>query len=339
MLTRGTGWKFYSFKVGQNVDLVINKSNMSGLNEDCEGVNDTYQQDSLTIRGSVAFTSCLTCLIALILMACFQLFYNTRQPTMRTQRLIIYLTLSALFHSVCLIFETMSYKKDVEYSLLNNSCTASTIFLMQYSSWVELLFTLVITVHVVLIAFDIYCKRNETVYILFPLIFPLMFSWIAFVHDIYGIYGAWCWIQKDYLKCSSIPRGLIKQFILWHGPQCLILLSTFVLIVIFFGRLIRRYVQTSQCKAILQQTIALVVFSITYQVFSWLGFVNNIYRAAAQKEQKELWYFHAVVSPAWDLFVGIGATTYTAVLMKTTKRNHYTRFAVNDQDKSCEVDF
>ena len=321
------------------MDLVVNKSNMSGLNEDCEGVNDTYQQDSLTIRGSIAFTSCLTCLIALILMACFQLFYNTRQPTMCTQRLIIYLTLSALFHSVCLIFETISYKnKDIEYSLVNNSCTVSTIFLIQYSSWMELLFTLVVTVHVVLVAFDIHCKRKETVYILFPLIFPLTFSWVAFVHDIYGIYGAWCWIQKDYLKCSNIPRGLIKQFILWHGPQCIILLCTFVLIVIFFGRL-SRYVQTSQCKTILQQTMPLVVFSITFQVFSWLGFVNNIYRAVAQKEQKELWYFHAVVSPAWDLFVGIAATTYTAVLMKTTKRNHYTRLVVNDQHKSCEDDF
>lgn len=318
------------------MDLVINKSNMSGLNEDCEGLNDTYQEVSLTIRGSIAFSSCLMCLIALILMAFFQLFYNTRQSIMYTQRLIVYLTLSALFHSVCLVFETISYKnKDSEYSLLNNSCTTSTVFLIQYSSWVELLFTLVVTVHVVLIAFDIHCKQSETIYILFPLIFPLMFSWTAFVHDIYGIYGAWCWIQKDYLKCGNIPRGLIKQFIIWHGPQCVLLMSTFVIIVIFFGRL-RRYVQQSQCKTILQQTIPLVVFSITFQVFSWLGFVNNIYRAVAQKEQKQLWYFHAIVSPAWDLFVGIAATTYTAVLMKTTKRN-YTRLAVSDQQKSCEV--
>lgn len=47
---------------------------MSGINEDCEGVSDTFRQTLLIIRGTTAGLACLTCVIALLLMTCFQLY-------------------------------------------------------------------------------------------------------------------------------------------------------------------------------------------------------------------------------------------------------------------------
>ena len=261
---------------------------MSGINEDCEGVSDTFRQTLLIIRGTTAGLACLTCFIALLLMACFQLFYNTRKSTMCTQRLIIYLTLSALFHSICLSLQPMSYNyKDEEAEnsvFLNVSCMA-TGFRLQYSSWVELLFTLVITVHLVLLPFkkEYKIKWKELGYVLFPLILPLVFSWIPFLQKNYGMYGAWCWIQKDDLKCNIFLEGMIEQFALWHGPRFILLSISLLLLAVFFCHLHRLH-QESEREAMLLQIIPLVIYSIVFQVLSWFGFVNDIYRAATQKE-------------------------------------------------------
>ena len=218
---------------------------MSGISEDCEGVSDTFRQTLLIIRGTTAGLACLTCFIALLLMAFFQIhvFYNTRESTMCTQRLIIYLTCSALFHSICLSLQPMSYNyknEEAENSVFLNVSCMTTGFLVQYSSWVELLFTLVVTVHLVLLSFKKHRLHQESVH-----------------------------------------------------------------------------------KAILKQIIPLVIFSIMFQALSWFGLVNDIYRAVTQKEQKQLWYIHAVASPTGDLVAGIAATVYGAVLFKMTNEHNY----------------
>ena len=300
---------------------------MSGISEDCEGVSDTFRQTLLIIRGTTAGLACLTCFIALLLMAFFQIhvFCNTRKSTMCTQRLIIYLTCSALFHSICLSLQPMSYNyknEEAENSVLLNVSCMATGFLVQYSSWVELLFTLVVTVHLVLLSFKKDYKWKELGYILFPIILPLVFSWIPFLHKNYGMYGAWCWIQKDDLKCNIFLEGMIEQFALWHGGHFIFLSISLLLLAIFFYR-IRRLHQESVHKAILKQIIPLVIFSIMFQALSWFGLVNDIYRAVTQKEQKQLWYFHAVASPTWDLVAGIAATVYGAVLFKMTNEHNY----------------
>lgn len=150
---------------------------------------------------------------------------------MCTQRLIIYLTLSALFHSICLSLQPMSYNyknEEAENSMfLNVSCVVTGV-LVQYSSWVELLFTLVITVHLVLLSFEKNYKRKELGYAMFPLILPLVFSLIPLLHNNYGMYGAWCWIQKDDLKCNVFLERMIEQFALWHGPHFFIIYFSFV---------------------------------------------------------------------------------------------------------------
>ena len=114
---------------------------MSGINEDCEGVSDTFRQTLLIIRGITAGLACLTCFIALLLMAFFQIqvFCNTRKSTMCTQRLIIYLTCSALFHSICLSLQPMSYNyknEEAENSVfLNVSCMATGFLVQTHHGW------------------------------------------------------------------------------------------------------------------------------------------------------------------------------------------------------------
>lgn len=96
---------------------------------------------------------------------------------------------------------------------------------------------------------------------------------------------------------------------------------------------VHRLRQKSEREAMFQQIIPLVSFSIVFQLLSWFGFANDIYRAVTQKEQKQLWYIHAVASPICDLVAGIAATIYGVVLFKITNEHNYKWLKLQTQIK------
>ena len=68
------------------------------------------------------------------------------------------------------------------------------------------------------------CLRNfqklEKGYVLFSILLPSLHSWIPFIHNSYGVAGAWCWIRdwKDDCATQKYIEGIIEQFVLWYGP-------------------------------------------------------------------------------------------------------------------------
>ena len=155
--------------------------------------------------------------VALALLVFFKL-YRTF-----SERLVLYLLLSALFFSIVASAMTITGAVVDLKEHLQTLCKALG-FLFQYSMWLLLLFTIFIVFHLAaLIFFYKPLHRCEAFFVLFSLIFPLLFLWIPFIRDlcIYGFSGVDCSIRirnssaaDD--KCSVDEEGLIELFVLWY---------------------------------------------------------------------------------------------------------------------------
>ncbi len=139
-----------------------------------------------------------------------------------------------------------------------------------------------------------FCSQSEIIGLTLCYLVPFAFNWIPFVHDYYGVSGAWCWIAMVKDDCNLI-EGQIYMTLLYYGPLLLFVVvnvsSCMYVIHIFCSD--RKY----QAKEF--------VFVLCYP---WLYGILSIVVAAsrmrsiidlhANKQQSfRLWQIHAVCDP------------------------------------------
>ena len=54
--------------------------------------------------------------------------------------------------------------------------------------------------------------------------------WIPFLHDAYGLAGAWCWIRQKDDNCDSLLAGKIEQYVLGYGPVSFLCIVAMVIV-------------------------------------------------------------------------------------------------------------
>ena len=188
-----------------------------------------------------------------------------------------------------------------DFSQHHNLCQAIT-FLLQYSIWILLLLTTFIVFHLAaLVFFFKTLNKLEPFLVVFSLLFPLLFSWVPFLHDTYGLAGAWCWIRVyGYADCQYYEEGLIEQYALWYGPFLLLLIFNAILTMAVLIILCRRAFckqsnhapkdeenrvvrfqglnpEADKYKKALKDTLPLLAYPIIYNFFSWFTLANHTY--------------------------------------------------------------
>ena len=194
----------------------------------------TDARDKLVaILSSGGFAGVLSCSMALFLLIFFKM-YKTF-----SERLVLYLLLSGLF--VASVTALMITGIPFDFSQHHSLCQAIAFF-WQYSIWILLLLTTFIVFHLAaLVFFFKTLKKLEVSLVIFSLLFPLLFSWVPFLHDTYGLAGAWCWIRVyGYADCQFYREGLIEQYALWYGPLFLLLIVNAILTIAVLVVLCRR---------------------------------------------------------------------------------------------------
>ena len=198
--------------------------------------NNTFTKDQKNYiliawsgTGMLSFTMCL---IAVSLAFCMRLYKNF------TYRLAMYQVLSSLCLSAAeaSAITLLNFNGNIYYQI---ACK-TTAFPLEYFSWVKLLVTLCLVFHLFCLAV---CLRNfkklEIGYVLFSILFPLLFSWIPFIHNSFGVVGAWCWIRswKDDCATQKYLEGIIEQFVLWYGPLFISLtlsvVAVFIILIVY----------------------------------------------------------------------------------------------------------
>ena len=163
------------------------------------------------ISGSVCSFFCAFAILTMIFCRLF---------TLLTHRLIIYMLGGILFFSSIVAIHFLDFLYKFWQGKHNTECIIESYF-AEYSLWVMLLATLMLTLHltvmVVFPSFFLNITKLEPFYILFPWIFPLLIAWIPFIHSNYGVSGPWCWIRLYNKNCTLNIEGLIEMYGLWYG--------------------------------------------------------------------------------------------------------------------------
>ena len=191
---------------------------MDNSSEICNlSLSGNVRKELVAILSSGGFAGVLSCGSALILLVFFRM-YRTF-----SERLVLYLLLSGFFFASVL---TLQITGDAFDFSQHHSLCQGMGFILQYAIWILVLLTTFIVFHLAsLVFFYKTFNKSEPFLVLFAVIFPLLFSWVPFIHDTYGLSGAWCWIRVyRHTDCHFYSEGLIEQYALWYGPFFLLLI-------------------------------------------------------------------------------------------------------------------
>ena len=298
--------------------------------------NHSIKNDFLPVLltfSSTGVVSTLMCIIAIVLIVLFRMY------KLLTNRIILYLLVAVLSFCLATLIQIsalwQNYWKGEDYQW----CVAEGFF-VEYSVWVMLLSTLVVTLHLTnMVLFAKYYEsmtKLEPFYLIFPWIFPAIIAWIPFVHNNYGVSGPWCWIRLYNEDCSWNKEGMIEVYAIWYGELFLGLILNNIALGVVVVTLCKRscYNNTSlNYRKALKQTLPLIGFPVMYQVLSWIALANRIYQASISgKYMKWMFFSHAITSASWPFFAGLFTIVYLIALSEF--RNNVMKF-IQDFRKCC----
>ena len=195
---------------------------------------NTNETETILCMGFLGLSSSVVCATSAVLVfVCKLHFYFVH-------RLALYQVLAAFFYGLALTFELLFLvvqNDDENYLWLCKTVS----FFFHYFTWVKLLFTAWLVVHLFCLAVfykDLQkdYKGYEVLCVIISIMVPPLFLWIPFVNEAYGPAGAWCSIEswKDNCIDNISIAGVTEQFVLWHVPAmiCSIVESIAIIVIV-----------------------------------------------------------------------------------------------------------
>ena len=272
----------------------------------------------LSVGGMVAS---LVCLLSLMLVVKFKLYKHF------SHRLASYQVLSSLFVGIVLSLELVFinyYKNQHVYDPL---CKVLG-FLLEYGVWLKLLFMTWLTLH--LFCFTL-CQRStenkEALIFVCLALLPFLFIWVPFINQLYGLSGAWCWIESQRGICGGdLVLGMVEQYALFYVPAFSIL---FVAIILLSVLMLYMAVKSSRQRAVedemllvedgrrkkaLKQLLPLSAYPILSFIFIIPSFVNQLYSDVTTSFSLPAFLSSAVTMSFPSLFSGLTLFIHVMVL-------------------------
>ena len=279
---------------------------------DCNNTFTVNQKNHLLMAksgtGLVSLTMCLIAVSLVLYMRLYKFFIY---------RLALYQILSSLFFSVIQVSLLTLLNYDSYY--YQQIACQTTAFLMEFFVWIKLLFTLCLVFHLfsLVVCFKNF-KKLEIGYVLFSVLFPLLYTWIPFIHNSYGVAGAWCWIRdwKDDCATQKYLEGIIEQFVLWYGPLFISLtlsvVAVFIILIVLARRAFahdnseREYLvenqERYQIKKAIKELLPLLAYPVIFYILSMFPIINRVYSAISAKVSFQLALAHAFTESLWGFF-------------------------------------
>ena len=290
------------------------------MNEDCKHpVNESAAHYVITWMGSLGLTATVVCSTAALLVFVFKLHKYF------VHRLALYQVLAASFYGLALTLELVFLAVDkYEHRWLCETIG----FLFFYFSWVKVLFTAWVVLH--LFCFTVFYKNLQNLEVLFVIISivtPLVFTWIPFVNDVYGPAGAWCWIESWKNNCvdNISYLGVVEQFTLGYGPAMIFSIVESIAIVVIVLRLLFCYqpvrdeemslLSRSQRRKAFKELLPLLVYPILFCVLLTLPMINKVIWATSSKQpQHGTLLDSGIFVPMQPFFAGLTLLIHVVVL-------------------------
>ena len=283
----------------------------------------------LLFDGVTGLCSTACCLGAVLLVVSLRLYKHF------VYRLATYQVLASMFLSFAEGLSLMLYKYNGDLLYYRVSCKM-TAFLLEYGDWLKLFFTNWLTFHLFsYVVFFKNLKRLEWLYISSSVLGPLLFAWIPFIHNSFGLSGAWCFIRswQDDCATKNYKEGIVEQFVLYYGPGIALLILNMIAIGVMFTVMLRRAwkssapvpkesqplkisaaSKTNQKHEVLKQLLPLLAYPIMYFALLFFPMVNRIYMAISSATNESLIIVQAVTQASKGFFAGLVLILHIAMV-------------------------
>ena len=176
-------------------------------------------------------------------------------------------------------------------------------------------------------------KKLEWLYVTSSILVPLLFDWIPFIHNSYGVSGAWCYIRSYKDDCATVKyiEGIVEQFVLFYGPAAIFLTLNIVAIIIMFVVLLHRVykkkksdnepltVDKNQNILVMKQLLPLLAYPIIYFVLFLFPFVNRVFMAVSDGTSYNLAVVHGVLYTSSGVYAALALIAHIGIIK--TKKN------------------
>ena len=280
----------------------------------------------LLLSGANGTVSTVVCLISAFLLLFFRMWKT------RTNRILLSFSLATSLISVSIMIQLIGVQVNYWNGEHHSLCSFKG-FVQQYSVWVMLLSTLMVTFHLCGMACSCFwCYKSlsnkylEIFYHIFPWTFPILIALIPLATDSYGVSGPWCWIKVFNDNCSLNLASVGLIYGLWYGEVTLLLIFNTTALLYVFVTLCKHYCQkdeqTNQYRKAFAQTLPLIAFSVIFQLYTFIALANRVIQTALKGHYIQWsFYLHGVAAPAWGFFGGFVIIIYIIATGKFRKKN------------------
>ena len=290
-------------------------------------INDTQWHDTLLIvRSSVAVLALLSCLFVLLLAAIFAL-KDAEACLLPTVRIALYITLASIIRSIIIIVQVSPVLDNSLY--IDDTYCIITGYLYRSISMIAILFTLIATIHTVLVTFNVqHTWKFELGYVFVPIILPLLYTWIPFAYD-EALLQVWCLIKST----DDTQKELINGIIYYNDiPRLIIEALNTILIIAVFCRMFFTYRKNKSERenfiVILKQVLPILIHSVFYLAMNWFSLSDRLnYKRLGYDElesnlSKSLQMAHSITSAGRGIVVGIVFTAYFLIMLYISWEHH-----------------
>lgn len=277
-------------------------STFQGKVSNCSPYNSQSYAVVAAVSSGLAFVSILLILLVIAIIILF------KKWKFFSQRLILYLALSAILVNVGIILHRVDYENQTT-TFYVKFCEFGG-YLDQLSNWMLLIsISAIIFYSSCTLFFDKRTEKYEMVYVFFIFIFPFLFTWIPFIKESYGRAGAWCWIRSEDRDCNSFEFGRWLQFSTWFVPLYIIMV---VLIILYFFIIVKLYhkkntIDKTSKLHIKRDLLPLVAYPLIYFLLNIFPFINRTYNSI-HDPNLVLWYFAALANPTVGAWMALAFT-------------------------------
>lgn len=270
----------------------------------------------LLIRCCISAVSLLICFFIIFLAVCLHITKRInliRQPVLR---LMLYITSSTVFRSIMIQLQTISLSDDGFYSP-RPRCIAFS-YLYHNATFMVLFFTLMASVHLLILIFNKYHLAIEvSFYIALPIFLPFTFTWIPFAYD-ETILENWCWLPSN-KTCSELHLGFIYQ---WRTLHIFIefINTCLVIAILCLLRRMHKKMDKENFQLFIKQITPILVYSCLYLALNWFGLIDHLTRID-QSYIYALELIHSITSASQGLVVGVGFILYFSIQVHIFNRH------------------
>ena len=295
----------------------------------CSHLDESDRKTALLTMGLLALVAVLVCSTAALLIGVFKLYKYF------SHRLALYQVVGALCYGFFLVMELAVfnyYQNEDVYSIV---CKIVGFFTV-YTVWIKMFFSTWIILH--LFCFTVFNKNLEFLeipFIVLSVCFPILFVWIPFVHDLYGLAGPWCWIQSWEGNCieNKSTYGIVEQFTLFFGPAMIISCADIVAICVIICTLAcykrkssrddeTPLIETGDRRKALKELLPLLAYPIIFCVILVPPLFSRIYSVTTDDIYSTgSWFLATAIFVAmWSLMPGLVLILHICILKLSKKK-------------------